>query len=410
MGLGVSVWTGSVLARLRVPGARSRHARVWERVACRLDRLGGAYLKAGQVLSTRVDLLSEAQRAPLRRLCDQVTPAAYERLPEILSQPGILDLEEQPFASGSVTNVHRARRRDTGELVAVKVLRPDARARFAADLALMRGFTRMGAWIPLFRSVPMVGAIELLADAVAGHLDLCAEAERQDRLASQLARDDVLVPRPHLELCTSGAIVMDYVDGAVRIDDPGLDDSLAQRAALGALHALYEMLFRGGDVHCDLHPGNMLVTADGTLVLLDFGYASRLDDEQQTAFAELFRAMALADPVVVATVIVDTATKLPPQLDRAAVVDDFRALVEDVAGNTAEEFNVTRFVASLFAIQNKHRIVASPGFTMGIVSLIAIEGLLKQLTPDLDFQREALPYVRERLVLARRARLVTSGV
>jgi ubiquinone biosynthesis protein len=241
-------------------------------------------------------------------------------------------------------------------------------------------------------------AIRLLADAVGGHLDLATEAALQKRLSEDLAdRSDVIVPRPHLDLSNSSMLVMDHVGAARRIDDRGLDPRLQRAAALSALRALYTMLFDGGLVHCDLHPGNMLVTSEGTLVLIDVGYASQLDDDQQTAFAELFKAMALADAGGVADVVVQTATRLPKRLDFDALVSDLDEIVSRAAGQTAEQFNVAGFVTKLFAVQRRHAIVASPGFTMGIVALVTLEGLLKQLTPTLDFQREAMPFVLRRL-------------
>lgn len=408
--IGMSIGAGAALAWLRVPGARQLHARAGERAARRLERLGGAFLKAGQILSTRADLLSDAQRAPLARLCDQVAPTPPERsLAPRADDDGLVDLDPRPFAAGSVTDVHLGRRRDTRERVAVKVLRPDARARFAADLTLIRGVTRLGARLPLLRSVPAIAAVELVADAVGSHLDLRTEAARQARLADELgATEGVVVPRPHLDLCTPDVLVMDYVGDALRIDDERLSAERQHAAALRALRVLYAMLFRGGLVHCDLHPGNLLVTPEGDLVLIDFGYACELDDAQQTAFAELFRAMATADAEAVAAVIVGTATQLPDELDHDALVADFRLLVAEVSGSTATDFNVARFVTALFAIQRRRGIVASPGFTMGIVALMTIEGLLKQLTPGLDFQREALPFVLERLERSRAARLAAA--
>ena len=419
--LGVSIGCTAGLAKLGLSAAKRRRARAGALAAARLDRLGGAYLKIGQVLATRADLLPDAQRAPLARLCDQATAnGARARLAAlcVADGDGLAALQPEPFAAGSFTHVHLARRLDTGRPVVVKVLRPDAVARFSADMALIRGFTRVGARMPLLRSVPAIDAVDLLADAVSAHLDLDAEAARHTRLEADLAgRPDVVVPHAHLDLCTPSMLVMDHVSGAVRIDDRSLGIDVRRRAALGALRALYEMLFGGGLVHCDLHPGNMLVTPEGRLVLIDFGYAARLDADQQTAFAELFRAMAGAEPEGVADVVVQTATRLPERLSRDALVADLDVLVGGVSGTTAEEFNVAGFVTRLFAIQRRHRIVASPGFTMGIVALATLEGTLKQLTPTVDFQREAMPFVLRRLEakrLAERARMrparVAAGV
>ncbi|HEV7808708.1 MAG TPA: AarF/UbiB family protein [Solirubrobacteraceae bacterium] len=399
-----SVGCTAVLARLGVPPAQRARARAGERIARRLDRLGGAYLKVGQILSTRVDLLPDAQRAPFARLCDQATRRRADvAAASVAAVDGLTDVDPVPFAAGSFTHVHRACRCDSGAQVVVKVLRPDAHARYGADLALIRGFARIGARVPLFASVPVIEAIALLGDAVSGHLDLAAEGALQQRLSEDLAgRSDVVVPRPHLDLSTPSMLVMDPVAGARRIDDPRLGPELQRVAALAALRALYTMLFAGGLVHCDLHPGNMLVTPDGRLVILDVGYAAQLDDDQQTAFARLFKSMALADAQAVADVVIETATRLPPDLDRDRLVRDLGVVVARASGRTTAQFNVTGFVTNLFAVQRRHAIVASPGFTMGIVALITLEGVLKELTPDLDFQREALPFVLDRLEHARR--------
>jgi ubiquinone biosynthesis protein len=404
--VGARVAATAGAARLGLPTASRRHARAGARIARRLDRLGGAYLKVGQVVSTRADLLSDAQRAPFAHLCDRATPVHPDVEPAAPGQgwpAGLVDIEEMPFATGSVTRVHLARRHDSGQAVVVKVLRSDAHARFSADLALIRGLTRIGAGFPLLASVPTIESVGMLSDAVAGHLDLGVEAGMHVRMAAAFERNrTVAVPRLHLDISTREALVMDYIAGARRIDDPSLDQRRRSSAALAAVRALYAMLFDHGVVHCDMHPGNLLVTSLGGLALIDFGYAATLDEEQQLAFADLFRAMAFRDPGRAADVIVRMASRLPDRLDRDRLVGDLDALLATVSGTTAAEFQVAGFVTRLFAIQRRHRIVASPGFTMGIVALVTLEGMLKQYTPTLDFQREAMPFVLRRLSAAQK--------
>jgi ubiquinone biosynthesis protein len=390
----------TALARLGMPGARHRQRRSGERLARRLDRLGGAYLKAGQLLSTRADLLSDDVRAALGRLCDDATPAPiadrerwlYDALgPDVHAR--LVELDPLPIAAGSVTHVYRAQRADTGAPVVVKVLRPGVEAQFGADLMLMRAGAAMVARLPLLRSVPVTDATRLLTGAIAAHLDLVAEAEHHARVAQQFAGvDGVLVPRLETDLCTPRALVMEYVE-AHRIDDPRLDGALARDAVLKVLRCLYAMLFEHGLVHCDLHPGNMLITESGNVVLLDFGYVARLTALEQHAFAKLFVAMARDDAEGITDVIVDTARSLPAGLDREALKADLGAHVSRATGATAEQFNIAGFVAGLFTIQHRHRIVAAPDFAMSIVALMTLEGTIKRITPQLDFQREALPFV-----------------
>ncbi|HEX8159261.1 MAG TPA: AarF/UbiB family protein, partial [Solirubrobacteraceae bacterium] len=209
----------------------------------------------------------------------------------------------------------------------------------------------------------------------------------------------VAIPALHPDLCGPTALVMDFVDGR-RFDDPGLDPELAHEAVAHTVRALYAMLFQHGLVHCDLHPGNVLLTGDGAVALLDFGYVARLTLAQQDAFAKLFVAMALDDAASATAVIVDTAAKLPANLDRAALQVELGRHVSQASGVTAEHFSIARFVAGLFAIQHRHGIVAAPDFAMSIMALMTLEGLILQLAPQLDFQREALPFVLKRTALA----------
>lgn len=365
-----------------------------------LETLGGAYLKTGQVLSTRPDFFDDENRARLARLCDQArppSPAACGRAlrrglgPERFA--ALSEVSDRPIAAGAVTHVHQGRLRETGKEVAIKVLREDAPARFGTDLTMIRGIMRLASGLPTFASVPMREAADSLTVSVGGNLDLRREARAHLRLAEVLPDESVSVPRLHPDLCTERVLVMDFVSDVLRIDDPALLPEHRSAAALTALRALYAMLFNWGLVHCDLHPGNLLVAPGGKLVLIDFGYVAELGDAQRTAFSELFLGMALGESDRVRQVLIATASRLPRRLDEAALHDELDGLVAGVSGAPPMSFNVTRFVAGLFKIQRRHGIVASPGFTMGIMALVSLEGLLKSFTPRLDFQREAIPYV-----------------
>jgi ubiquinone biosynthesis protein len=389
---------------------RSEHERSLRRAeafADALDRLGGAFQKGGQFLSTRPDLLGAESRRALSRLCDRAVPlserAAEHALAAALSaaqRSEIAHVDLQAFACGSVSQVHLARLRD-GRLIALKLLRPDARRRFEADLALGRKGAAVLARLPQLGSVPVLAAFGQFSASLAGHLDLRLEASRQRSCRQHLAADRaVIVPALVDELCSERVIAMEYVAGAKRVDDPGLEPALRRAGLRGGLRVLYRMIFELGLVHCDFHPGNLLVAPAGRLVVLDFGYVAAVPPSARRQFTQFFLAIALDDAELATRVIVETANGRPPArtdgLER-----ELAALLRSVHGLGPGEFQITGLVHRLFEIQRRQGIPGTPAFAMMILALVSYEGLLKLFEPTLDFQREAIPYLLGRAAAMR---------
>jgi ubiquinone biosynthesis protein len=363
-------------------------------------RLGGAVLKAGQVLATRPDLVSPDVRDALGNLLDQVEPmpwrTAHRVLLTSLSQDqrrAIKTIERRPLAAGAVAQVHVATLWEDERRVVVKIRRPEAKARFDADLEIGRQVTTILDRIPWFRATSISAAYQEIARSVSGQLDLQAEGECQRTIGAWFGRnDEVIIPEPLDRLSGSDVLVMTYVESARRIDAQGIDPQVRRRALAVGLRALYSMIFECGTVHCDFHPGNLLVTQEGKLVILDFGFVARLDRESRQLLAKLFLAIATNNPSLATTVVLQSAE--PHQgLDRLRLESDLAQVVDRAAGRRPGEFQIAVFVLDLFDVHRKHGLRGSPAFTMAIMSLVAYEGLLKSFAPDLDFQREAIPYV-----------------
>lgn len=366
------------------------------------ERLGGAFPKVGQILSTRTDLLPGHICRGLSRLQNQVIPIELEIVrrtiqQEYPSQPFRLFVSE-PEASATIAQVHRAIRGDDGREVALKIMRPGVRKTLVTDCSVAKVAGKILACLPAMRSIPVREAIFESSEILVGQTDFERESSNLDRLGLIFAESQsVLVPGLHRDLCTPNILCMDYIAGMRKISDPELEECLAKEALLIGVRALYRMIFSAGFIHCDMHPGNILIAPRGRLVILDAGFMVEIDDATRRSFAEFFLAIAFSDGKRAAQIVRETAMHLPSDLNIRNFDEDISNLIERIGGLKAGDFQVVSFVSKLFEIQRKHGIYGTSKFTLIILSLLVYEGVAKQRFPDLDFQQEAVPFVLEAL-------------
>lgn len=374
------------------PSAVARAA--GETLAETLVRLGPTFVKGGQILATRHDLLPPAAIAPLQRLYDRLPPAPPGTFEAAVAQLGaepreaFAEWDPVPVASASVASVYRARLSD-GRPVAVKVLRPGVAQLVRTDLRLLRGAAALAERVPALRLVPVAPMVEEIAASLERQVDLRREAEANRRLSRALTHEPrVTLPALVDELSGASVLTMAFVPAAAPLDGAG-----AGAALNTVLRALYRMIFVEGFVHCDLHPGNLRLHPDGRAELLDFGFMAEMPYADRLGFARFFYAMSIGDGESCADIALETAAATRAGLDRAAFTAEIVRLVDTVAGTTAREFSVARFVAGLFDAMRRHGVRGTTSFTMAIVALLVLEGLAKDAGVDLDFQAEARPYL-----------------
>lgn len=359
--------------------------------------LGGAYLKAGQLLATRPDICSPEFVAELALLCDRayqmsaakglqdVEPALRARL---LSQyefaPGLSTF------SGSVAQIYCATHRTSGRPVAVKIVRQSSRRTSLHDVRMMRQMVmRLSRWFKLSR-FGFDDAFSEVARSVVLQFDLKREADAQQKLL-QAMDGAAIIARVH-EAPSKSVLVMDWLDGMV---SPAAvkDEALRKQFATDALRLLYAMIFDHGLVHCDLHPGNLMLRPDGKIVLLDFGLTVRLDPAVRGALARLFLAMATGDASAGVDAVIAVTPSVPPSFNRDDLEEDLAALFAVISRAPVGQFDLIGMARDLIAAQARQGIRQPPEFIMPILALGMLDGRLRSFHPDLDFQREALPYV-----------------
>lgn len=370
-------------------------------------RLGATFIKVGQIASTRADLLPAGLVRELATLRDQVPPFPFAEVRAIVEHEfgrpleALYDgFEPEPVAAASVAQVHRARWRANGELVAVKVRRPDILEKVRLDRSILLFLGRtLERLVPSVRLMSLAEALRTFCDAVEEQSHLSNEVAHNQRFTANFADDpDIHFPRLQVDGCSDAVITMEYIDGVHedRLDASGVD--VKQIVATG-MRCVCRMIFLHGFVHADLHPGNLRFLPPGRLVLLDLGLVGRLDDADRRVFAELILALASGDGVTVARLFHEhaphTATADYPTYEAEIV-----KFVDNIRAQGLANLQVTGEIARIFDILRRHGIQARSHMTMVNLAMMTAEGLGKRLAPELSLTDEALPYVMEALGLA----------
>jgi ubiquinone biosynthesis protein len=366
-----------------------------------LVRLGPTFVKGGQLLSTRADLLPPASCAMLARLTDRMDPMRTADVQRALASAysggrrwPFAEFDYAPVASGSIAGVYRARLR-TGSAVAVKVRRPGLDRRMHADFRLLGLFAGLSERMPGFRGLPTRRMIDQLGPAVLGQLDLAREAVMLERLRDNLG-GMVRIPATVPAAGGEGILVMEFLDGLERFG-PG-SFTRDQRSAITRriLHAVYQMLFVDGLVHCDMHPGNLYLRRTGEVVIVDAGFVVELSPKVRKLFAQFFLNMALGRADACAETVLQSAT-VPAGADLAGFRRDLGRLVRENHGRRAGQFRLGPFAARLFELQRRHRIAADPEFVFPLLSLLVLEGMINGFDVNVDFQAESIPQLFQAL-------------
>jgi ubiquinone biosynthesis protein len=370
-----------------------------EVLAVTLERLGATFVKFGQILGSRPDLLGPGYIEALARLQDAVPPAPFEVVERVLGEElgehmaRIEHVEREPIAAASVAQVHEGRL-DTGERVAIKVQRPEARSQIERDLAILSMGARVLDVIPSIRLLSLPGAVERFGAALSAQLDFRLEAANNRRLGANFAHvKGVRVPDLHPDLCTERVLVMELIVGFKATHPELVRDKKARRrlAARGG-EAILKMVFEDGFVHADLHPGNILLQDDGTLVFIDLGMVAEIPQDLMRPWVDTFQALGKNDGRAAARLFYEYSPSVGTA-DYAAYERQTMAFFDQFEGKTLGEVEVSQVVGGMMNILRRHRIQVEPVFTVVNLGVLVAEGLGKQLDPDIDLVRMALPYL-----------------
>jgi ubiquinone biosynthesis protein len=374
------------------------------RIRLALSELGTTFIKFGQMLSTRPDLVGEDVARELTHLQSRtpadppgVAEATIEK--EFGSPPATLFASFEPtaFASASIAQVHHARLH-SGENVVVKIQKDGIESRVEADLSMLADLAAMAErHVDDLKPYHPVAVVRQFVKTMRAELDFLRELRNIQQFRENFAGDDTVhFPIPFPELCSRRVLTMERLEGVLASQITVLPESnpeMSEFARRGA-NMYLEMIFRDGFYHADPHPGNLMLLPGGVVGVLDCGMVQRLDDELREAIEDLLLAAVHRDPQTVTEAVWDLCTT-PPTTERQRLQSDITELVTEYAGQSIGSVNVGALVQSLTAVIYENHLFLPPGAMLLLRTLGELEGTAKQLNPTFGLFELIQPYAED---------------
>ena len=384
--------------RLGYPRASRQRPR-GERLRLALESLGPVFVKFGQLLSVRPDLIPPDIAEELALLQDQVPPVPWEEVERTLERAYgrphaqvFASIERVPIASASVAQVHFATLPD-GREVAVKILRPRIAEVIAHDVGLLYALASVVQRSPEGRRLRPREVVAEFENTIAGELDLMREAANASQLRRNFAdRRLLIVPEVYWDWCNHDVMVMERIDGipvnaVVRLREAGID---IPKLARDGVEIFFTQVFRDGFFHADMHPGNIFVARDGRYCGVDFGIMGSLSEGDKNYLATNFMAFFQRDYHRIAVAHLEAGWVAPD-----ARVDELesavRSVCEPIFDRPLKEIYFGKLLIRLFEVSRRFRAQVQPQLVLLQKTLLQVEGLGRQLDPDLDLRRVAQP-------------------
>ena len=391
-------------SHLPLKSAEIHHKPAAERFRMALEELGPTFVKFGQILSTRRDLIDEVFQNELKKLQDQVPPFPAEEAKRIFEeelQSPISELfkefDDQPIASASMAQVHRAVLIDETE-VAIKIQRPNIETMIETDLAILVDVARfLEKYVEEIAVLDPVGVVREFSKTILEEQDFAREAQNMERFAKQFRGNRMIkVPRVCSDLVTTRILTMEYVTG-YRVDrleelrKHGIDPvKLSERIA----KLIFQQIFQHGFFHADPHPGNMAVLPGGVPCLYDYGMMGSLSSNFREDIASMILGLTQKDPRRVTRALLG--------MSREGLVEDMRKLESDVEAFGEEHLDRPLKDLKLGFILNRlldllmeHKLRMKADFYLGIKALTQVEAAGVALNPNLNFIQFGQPYATE---------------
>ncbi|MGB9780959.1 2-polyprenylphenol 6-hydroxylase [Caldanaerobacter sp.] len=376
---------------------------IGERIRNTLEELGPTFIKLGQIISTRADLIPHDILIELSKLQDEVAPEDFEAIKRVLEEElgrsvnkVFSYFEETPLASASIGQVYRARTNDGHEVV-VKVQRPHVDKKIHADVLILKNIARILNERIVDSPVDFVEIVEELTDSLLNELDYTQEGNNADRFRENFKNEDyIYIPKVYWNYTTKRVLTMEYIDGiSVKnkdvLRDMGYD--LKKIARMGAW-SIFLQVYKFGLFHGDMHPGNILITKEGKISYVDFGIVGYLDKDSRELLIELFKAFAENDTEEVIELLSDVgAIRTDTNLRNLKI--DLGKIMNYFFTTPLNKISINDSMKKIMEVVYKYKLMLPPGFTLLLKTMAAVEGVGRDLDPDFSISDVAKDFIKE---------------
>jgi len=376
----------------------------WQRIRMAMEELGPSFVKLGQILATRPDMIPQELCDELAKLHDTVSPFPFNQAKQTVeaelgdSLEAIFEkFDETPIASASIAQVHKAVL-PNGEVVAVKIQRPEIRRIIEVDLEIMMDIAvLMERYLHGLDAVHPVGIVEEFARTIRKELDFSIEAGHIERFARNFhGNDTIFVPKVFGELSSRKVLTMEFVEGVKVSDTPALREGgfdLELIAGRGA-DLILEQVFVHGFFHADPHPGNILILPDNVICFLDYGMMGTISPRYKDSLADMVIGIVRRDEKQITKAVLNLSSGDEPEAAEKLEADiaDF---IEQHFYRPLKDINMGELITQLVQLLVKHRLRIIPDFYLLTKALATVEGNGRVLWPDFDMIKNTEPFARK---------------
>jgi ubiquinone biosynthesis protein len=372
-----------------------------ERLRSAIEELGPTFIKMGQILSMRSDIIPKDIAFELQKLQDEVEPISFEEIEKVISEEIEGDpykifskIERESLAAASISQVHRAKLADSSDVV-IKVQRPGVREVIDADIEILKDLTRVlqKYFREQFVQNP-IGVVEEFDKTIHRELDFRLEGRNISRFKQFFQNDpEIFVPHYYPDYSTSKILVMDYVDGIKAsniqaIEKAGLDREIIAR---NGAHISFRQIFEFGFFHADPHAGNVMVLPRNVIALLDYGMVGQIDEKTIDLFGDLLIGFIRKDVLRILRALEKLGVTF--NADTRVLKSEIENIINNYYGSSLQEIQITTLMNDFFDITKRYNITVPSHLSLALKTLITVEGLVRILYPDFDIVTEMQPFI-----------------